>query len=176
MAVELSSDKRSVDEDLSITDVVFSCGVCQASIKDVYANPESNQGFHSGSGGAEGIVTKLWISECSHIICSKHLEDGGECPLHDHHRLSRALLTSLAVPFHPKEKLPEALCPQCKEERGDNSPKQLYGIRGFRPGEYDDHLPASWLVCPPKILDTDINGVECLRVSPAFHKGTGSII
>lgn len=79
MAVEISSDKQSATEDgLSLPEIVFSCGICQATIRDVYATKESNYGFHSKPGGADGIVTKLFISECSHVTCSKHLENGGK--------------------------------------------------------------------------------------------------
>lgn len=66
------------DEDVSVAELVFSCCLCQATVTDVYATVESNHGFHSGSSGEDGIVTKMYIGECSHVVCSKHLENGGK--------------------------------------------------------------------------------------------------
>ena len=77
MAPTSSSTEPDAD-DLPLEFIVFSCGICQATLPEVYATRESNHGFHSGSGDDEGIVTKLWIGECSHIMCGKHLPGGGE--------------------------------------------------------------------------------------------------
>ena len=63
---------------LPLEEIVFSCGVCQATVSELYASKDSNQGFHSGSGNEDGVVTKLWIAGCSHVTCGKHLEGGGE--------------------------------------------------------------------------------------------------
>ena len=73
---EPSSDSSSA-ESLALPEIIFSCGICQATVTEVYATPESNKGFHSGSGDDDGIVTRLWIAECSHVICGKHLTGGG---------------------------------------------------------------------------------------------------
>jgi hypothetical protein len=78
--VEPSSDSSSA-ESLSLPEIIFGCGICQASVTEIYATPESNKGFHSGSGDDDdGIVTRLWIAECSHVICGKHLAGGGQSP------------------------------------------------------------------------------------------------
>jgi hypothetical protein len=71
-----TSDPPPEDDDIPIEEIVFSCCICQATISDVYATPESNQGFHSASSSEDGIMTKLWITSCSHVTCSKHLENG----------------------------------------------------------------------------------------------------
>lgn len=78
MAPMALSSEEGDEGELSLQEIVFSCGICQATVSEVYATKESNQGFHSGSGDEDGIVTKLWIAECSHITCGKHLEGGGE--------------------------------------------------------------------------------------------------
>jgi hypothetical protein len=78
MAAVVSAAEQDVEEDVPLEMIVFSCGICQATIPEVYVTKESNQGFHSGSGDDEGIVTKMWIAECSHIMCSKHLPGGGK--------------------------------------------------------------------------------------------------
>lgn len=73
-----SSNHASRNPDVSLEEIVFSCHICQATISDVYATLDNNHGFHSGSGDDNGVVTKLWIAECSHVMCGRHLEGGGE--------------------------------------------------------------------------------------------------
>jgi hypothetical protein len=73
---EPTSDSSSA-QSLTLPEVIFSCGICQATVSEVYTTLESNKGFHSGSGDDDGIVTRLWIAECSHVSCGKHLEGGG---------------------------------------------------------------------------------------------------
>lgn len=77
-----SSDPASVNSELPVEEIIFSCDICQKTVSELYANKESNQGFHSGSGDDDGIVTKMWIANCSHITCATHLQGGGEqqCP------------------------------------------------------------------------------------------------
>lgn len=68
-----ASSRRDVD----ILDIVFSCGVCLKTASEIYATTEGNKGFHSDSGDEDGAVTRLWIGECSHLMCGKHLPGGG---------------------------------------------------------------------------------------------------
>lgn len=72
-----SSRHEDGDVEVAVEELIFSCSICQATVSDVYSTSESNKGFHSGSGDEDCIVAKLWIAECSHIICSKHLDGGG---------------------------------------------------------------------------------------------------
>jgi hypothetical protein len=74
--VEPTSESSSA-QSLTLPELIFSCGICQATVSEVYATPESNRGFHSGSGDDDSIVTRLWIAECSHVSCGKHLAGGG---------------------------------------------------------------------------------------------------
>lgn len=77
--------------EVSLEEIVFSCDICQATVSDVYATTEKHKGFHSGSSEEDhGIVTKLWIAECLHIFCGKHLDGGGECAFAQN-----------ALPYHP---------------------------------------------------------------------------
>lgn len=75
-----SSPSRKSTDEVGLEELIFSCSICQATISDVYAHPEGNKGFRSASGEQQedGIVTRMWIAECSHITCSKHLEGGGK--------------------------------------------------------------------------------------------------
>ncbi|RMZ02840.1 hypothetical protein D0862_05885 [Hortaea werneckii] len=147
--------------EVSLPEIVFSCGSCQATPPELYAKRESNRGFHSGSGDEDGIVVKLWIADCSHITCNKHLPGGGTSYAYttDPYYL---LTKSLAVPFHLKGQPPKAQCPQCVEN-GDSEVKSLYPIRGLQDGEFDEQIPKEWLRCPPIKLDGEIPGMEALR-------------
>lgn len=79
MAPQEPTSDASSNQELSLRDIIFSCGVCQATINEVYATKESDRGFNRGDDGDDGIVAKLWITECSHITCAKHLPGGGKC-------------------------------------------------------------------------------------------------
>jgi hypothetical protein len=74
--VEPTSDASSA-QSLTLPELIFSCGICQATVSEVYATPESNKGVHNGSGDEDGIVTRFWIAECSHVSCGMHLAGGG---------------------------------------------------------------------------------------------------
>ena len=78
MAPGASEPCSADDNDAPVAELVFSCCICQATVRDVYATVESNQGFHSASSGEDGIVTKMYIGSCSHVVCSMHLENGGK--------------------------------------------------------------------------------------------------
>ncbi|RMY74171.1 hypothetical protein D0864_10073 [Hortaea werneckii] len=158
-ATGIASDAS--EGEVSLPEIVFSCGSCQATPSELYAKRESNRGFHSGSGDEDGIVVKLWIADCSHITCNKHLPGGGMSYARTTDRYY-LLTKSLAVPFHPKGQPPKAQCPQCMEN-GNNEVKSLYPIRGLQDGEFDEQIPKEWLRCPPTKLDGEIPGMEALR-------------
>lgn len=71
------SDASSARE-LDLPEIIFSCGICQKTPSEVYASPENNKGFNSGSGDDDGMVTRLWLSECMHVSCGRHLPGGGK--------------------------------------------------------------------------------------------------
>ncbi|RMY54067.1 hypothetical protein D0865_04933 [Hortaea werneckii] len=60
-ATDIASDVS--EGEVSLPEIVFSCGSCQATPSALYAKRESNRGFHSGSGDEDGIVVKLWIAD-----------------------------------------------------------------------------------------------------------------
>jgi hypothetical protein len=68
-------------------EIIFSCSICQATITDVYRAFEGDLGFNAGDGGdQERVVTKLWLTECSHLTCGEHLGGGGPRHLLSSHR------------------------------------------------------------------------------------------
>jgi hypothetical protein len=77
MAVAELANIASTSRDLDLPEVIFSCGICQATPSEIYRSHERNKGFHSGSSDDDGVVTRLWISECMHVTCGKHLPGGG---------------------------------------------------------------------------------------------------
>lgn len=60
-------------------DIIFSCGICHDSIRDIYSTAEKNKGFRDGRPpDQDGTVNKFWLTQCGHLVCAKHIEDGGE--------------------------------------------------------------------------------------------------
>lgn len=76
MASEASNLTPDLDQ-LAPLDIIFNCNICHASIRDIYSNVEDNQGFRDGRHPSENAVNKFWMTQCGHLICSKHFEGGG---------------------------------------------------------------------------------------------------
>ncbi|KAF2788106.1 hypothetical protein K505DRAFT_411065 [Melanomma pulvis-pyrius CBS 109.77] len=132
-------------EDVTPLDIIFSCHVCSATFSEVYAGQHDTvQGLSDGINPKDRIVTRLFVTQCCHVVCSKHLENG-------------------APAFHPEGMRPSAPCPVCVAEKGENRPRDLYSIRGFRKGEYDDALSPCWFVTPPMKLDANGAEAEALK-------------
>ena len=76
---------RSPGEVEAVTplDIIFSCHVCSATFSEIYdGHHETVQGLSDGVNPKDRIVTKLFLTQCCHVICSKHLENGGRRLLH----------------------------------------------------------------------------------------------
>ncbi|KAH7125659.1 hypothetical protein B0J11DRAFT_435119 [Dendryphion nanum] len=126
-------------------DIIFSCGVCNATFSEVYNGQcDSVQGLSDGINPKDRIVTRLWLTSCCHVTCSKHLPDG-------------------APPFHSAKSRPRAPCPVCSKEFNDNEPRDLYSLRGLKKGEFDAAIPECWFVTPPIQLDAKGKENEALR-------------
>lgn len=67
-------------------EIIFSCQVCHSPISEIYRSPESDKGFRDGTqedvnqaeSPLERPVTRLWLTECAHLTCGKHLDGGGK--------------------------------------------------------------------------------------------------
>ncbi|KAL9641094.1 MAG: hypothetical protein Q9204_000319 [Flavoplaca sp. TL-2023a] len=123
-------------------DFILSCSICQDTLSTLYAQSDKD-GLRQGTDDYDGAITKLWLTECAHVTCAKHME-GGE-----------------GVPFHPKDQPPKAPCPLCVRNNQDHSAKILYAIRGTARGEYDDNIPPEYFEFPPQQLNN--SGNEALR-------------
>jgi len=75
----------------------------------------------------------------------------------------------LGPSFHPTGEQPRAPCPVCEQETGEKRARELYSVRGFKPGEHDPAIPKFWFSAPPMKLDANGKEMEALRVreSPA---------
>ena len=63
---------------LSATDIVVSCSICQDTLSSIYAEGDGNLGLRKSEDPHNGRITKLWLTECAHLTCGKHLEGGGK--------------------------------------------------------------------------------------------------
>ncbi|KAI9827059.1 MAG: hypothetical protein M1819_007051 [Sarea resinae] len=125
-------------------DLIFSCHVCQDSLHEIYKELDHNEGLRDGPDSSQGRVIKLWLTECAHLTCGKHLENGG-------------------APFHPAGQQPRAPCPVCLADKGDRETKLLYGIRGVNEGSYDKNIPRSYFEVPPVHLESTGHESMALR-------------
>ena len=58
---------------------IYACSLCSASFADVYeGHSETVRGLSDGINPKERLVTRLFLSQCCHVFCSKHLEGGGK--------------------------------------------------------------------------------------------------
>ncbi|KAL8842870.1 MAG: hypothetical protein Q9176_002506 [Flavoplaca citrina] len=127
-------------------DFILSCSICQDTLSTLYAQSDKD-GLRQGTDDYDGAITKLWLTQCAHVSCAKHME---------------------GVPFHPKDQPPKAPCPLCVRNNQDHSAKILYAIRGTARGEYDDNIPPEYFEFPPQQLNN--SGNEALRTLEAAQR------
>ncbi|KAL8832680.1 MAG: hypothetical protein Q9191_000133 [Dirinaria sp. TL-2023a] len=61
-----------LDASSSFNDIVFSCHICQACPSVIYGDEAQSLGFN------QAPITKLYLTDCGHVICAKHFDGGGE--------------------------------------------------------------------------------------------------
>lgn len=75
----ISLSQESMSFQFSPTDIVLSCSICQETLSTIYADDDGNSGLLRDKGGPnDGKITKLWLTECAHLTCGKHLPGGGQ--------------------------------------------------------------------------------------------------
>lgn len=144
----------------SLEEIIFSCGICLATVSELYPANEDHPGSHSDED--DGLGTKLWIGNCVHVFCGRHLDGGGESTRCSWPLKSRA--DCIGVPFHSSSEPPQAECPVCVLVDNNHEVRNLYGIRGLTEGKLDPAVPSTYVQCPPVSLDGAEPGVEALRV------------
>lgn len=123
MAVAESAGNAATSRDLQLQELIFSCCVCQATVSEIYAAREHNKGFHSGSGDNGGVVIRLWIAECAHAFCGKHLEGGGMLTIQRYGRGGTNL--EKLRHFIPKANNPPRRVPNASEKEATTQPSDF---------------------------------------------------
>ena len=80
------------------------------------------------------------------------------------------LIEGTGAPFYPQGEQPRTACPMCVRDKGDSTPKALFGIRGTAAGQHDPAIPDDWFQCPPIRIDGTAPGMDAVRVSSLRHK------
>lgn len=62
---------------LSAIDLILSCSICQNPLSTIYGECDQNRGLRKGGVPQDDRITKLWLTECAHLICSNHFDGGG---------------------------------------------------------------------------------------------------
>ena len=82
----MSIPQGSMGFQLSPVDIVLSCTICQETLSTIYADNSQINGLHKdGKDPRDSKITKLWLTECAHLTCGKHLLGGGESALCQRH-------------------------------------------------------------------------------------------
>src|ERR1700753_1177589 len=142
--------------------IIFSCVICQRTIADVYPNATLSSDQEEGR---LDVPCKMWITECTHLTCSEHLDGGGRSILLDYPGPVDKGNTNqdTGVPFHPHDQYPSAPCPLSLQEKGDTQSRRLFAIFAPRPGDHDPRLPSEWFKTPPMKLDDKTALMSALR-------------
>lgn len=76
----LSRPKAGSDSDEEVTplDIIYSCCVCNATFSEAYQNDnEAIEMLSDGINPKDRTPTRLFLSDCCHVFCTKHLDGGG---------------------------------------------------------------------------------------------------
>jgi hypothetical protein len=90
--------------------IIFSCGVCQRTLDEIYPLP--GPGEHLGRPRVEGV--RLWMTDCSHVTCSEHIQGGGK----QLQRLCVLMLMCIRSTFSSGGYSPESTMSNLSESKG----------------------------------------------------------
>jgi len=75
----MESLTSSTLQDPDTLNFIYACSICGATFADTYeGHNETVQGLSDGINPNDRLVTKLYLSGCSHVFCGKHIDGGGE--------------------------------------------------------------------------------------------------
>ena len=78
---------------LSAANIYLSCMICQETLSEIYPENGKGEGHCSDGHPTESAkIPKLWLTECAHITCRRHLERKGK---------QRAFLSTLSTRILP---------------------------------------------------------------------------
>ena len=73
------SQEESMRFQLSPADIVLSCTICQETLSSIYTDNDQHNGLRKDNEDPrDSKITKLWLTECAHLTCGKHLPGGGK--------------------------------------------------------------------------------------------------
>jgi len=115
----LSPTSMMANSLLSTIDIVLSCSICQATLSSIYEEDDQNNGLRNGDDLHDGRVTKLWLTECAHLTCAKHLEGGGKSCFRISASIDRAnkQASRSTIPFESANTPSTVSSLHCREER-----------------------------------------------------------
>lgn len=84
----MSISQESMKFQFSPADIVLSCTICQETLSTIYADIDRSPGLRqNGEEPHTSKITKLWLTECAHLTCGKHLPGGGKSARCQRHEL-----------------------------------------------------------------------------------------
>jgi len=79
LEVNLAVDMQKVagKKALSPLDIIFSCCICQDTPSRIYEGPDDRLALRQNQDRPWDSITKLYLTGCAHVVCTKHFEGGG---------------------------------------------------------------------------------------------------
>lgn len=75
----MSVSKENMSFQFSPADIVLSCTICQNTFSTIYADDDQDNGLRRDDEvPRNNRITKLWLTECAHLTCGRHLPGGGK--------------------------------------------------------------------------------------------------
>ena len=74
----LTADTQHDMQSINQHDMVFSCCVCHKTLSEIYDDGDHQSGMHHEPNQPTGRIVKLYLTECTHVVCAQHLEGGGQ--------------------------------------------------------------------------------------------------
>ncbi|KAL1612324.1 hypothetical protein SLS60_000550 [Paraconiothyrium brasiliense] len=162
-ALAMGSKAPPGSEGILPLDCIFACSICGDVFSDIYRKHDTVHGLSDSINVKDRIVTRLYVTSCCHVICIKHIGGGsGEFPRASFKTPANALANA-GPAFHQANQQPQAPCPVCVEESGDDTARQLFSVRGFNEDEHDPAIPKLWFKAPPMKLEGRDQETEALR-------------
>ena len=77
LTLTMAESQSRVQSSVAALDLIFSCNICQETISGIYAEDDAHCGLRKSDNLDDDRITKLWLTDCAHLTCGKHLEGGG---------------------------------------------------------------------------------------------------
>ncbi|KAJ8611074.1 hypothetical protein MRB53_038161 [Persea americana] len=161
----MGSKPGDTGAELSVLEIIFTCGICQASCPPKSTRRARTQTvFAAGNSSGHGTVPRFWIGECSHLSCSRHLESGGELGRPVLFPSSAEMRVTRSSPLPSKRRAAKSGLPSVRERLSRwQSQTALRDPRLAAHRDMDDAIPGAYLRCPPTKLDAHGADMDAFR-------------